>query len=268
MSFDDVLPHEMDGTIRDDEGSDPLDGAEGDVGVGDHALFEEDLRTAFPEIPIAQRTAEDHFTAMVGAIQLLADKGDSALEPTRNAHGPDRRVSGLPKQRRRTMPKRLIAKLAVAMAMLLSLAGLANAGMLPDPIQKPIANVLGFDTDDADDQGEDADDQGEDADVDGDEVEHGGLVGADPDADDQGGDSENQADDDQGEDADDQGEDSHSEEDDEGEDGDDQGEDADDQGEDSHSEDDDEGGDSHSEDDDEGGDSHSEDDDEGGDSDQ
>ena len=244
MSFDDVLPHEMDGAIRDDEGSDPLDGAEGDVGVGDHALFEEDLRTAFPEIPIAQRTAEDHFTAMVGAIQLLADKGDSALEPTRNAHGPDRRVSGLPKQRRRTMPKRLIAKLAVAMAMLLSLAGLANAGMLPDPIQKPIANVLGFDTDDADDQGEDADDQGEDADVDGDEVEHGGLVGADPDADDQGGDSENQADDDQGEDADDQGEDSHSEE------------------------DDDEGGDSHSEDDDEGGDSHSEEDDEGGDSDQ
>ena len=231
----------MDGTIRHDEGSDPLDGTEGDVGVGDHALFEEDLRTAFPVTPIAQRTAEDHFTAMVGAIQLLADKGDSALEPTRNAQGPDRRVSGLPKLRRRTMPKRLIAKLAVAMAMLLSLAGLANAGMLPDPIQKPIANVLGFDTDD--DQGEDADDQGEDADVDGDEVGHGGLVGADPDADDQGGDSENQA-------------------------GDDQGEDADDQGEDSHSEEEDEGGESHSEDDDEGGDSHSEEDDEGGDSDQ
>ena len=127
------------------------------------------------------------------------------------------------------MKRKLIAGLAVTMALLLSLAGLANAGMLPDQIQRPIANILGFDSDDADDQGEDTD-------VDGDEVEHGGLVGADDeDADDQGEDADDQGEDadDQGEDADDQGEDA----DDQGEDADDEGDDADDQGDDSQSDD-------------------------------
>ena len=222
MSFDGVLPDEMDGPIRDDDGFDPLDGTEGAVGAGDHTLFVEDLRTAFPETPLPQRVAEDHIAAMVGAIQLLADKGGSALEPTSKAHGPDRRVSGLPKLRRRTMPKRLIVKLAAAMAMLLSLAGLANAGMLPDPIQRPIASVLGFDTDDADDEGEDGDDQGEDGDVDGDEAEHGGLVGGDPDeADD---DADDEGDDDADEDGDegDEGDDADDEDGDEGDDADDE----------------------------------------------
>jgi hypothetical protein len=244
LSFDDVPPYEMDGSTRSDDGFDPLDGTEGAVGAGDHALFVEDLRTAFPETPLPQRVAEDQIAAMVGAIQLLADKGESALEPTSNAHGPDRRASGLPKLRRITMRKRMIAKLAVAMAMLLSLAGLANAGMLPHQVQGAVDQVLGINVNDADDQGEDADDQGEDIDLDGDEVEHGGLVGADLDAD-ENDDADVDDDADVGEDADDQGED------------------ADDQGEDSQSEDADEGDDSQSEDADQGDDSQSEDGDQG-----
>jgi hypothetical protein len=226
LSFDDVFPYEMDEPIGHDDGPDPLDGTEGAVGGGDHTLFVEDLRTAFPENPLPQRVAEDHIAAMVGAIQLLAEKGESAPEPTSKAHGPDRRASGLPKQRRITMRKRMIAKLAVAMAMLLSLAGLANAGMLPHRIQSAVDQVLGINADDqgADDQGEDANDQGEDVSLDGDDVEHGGLVGADVEADENDDADENEdavvSDDadDQGENADDQGEVSQSEDADQGDD--------------------------------------------------
>jgi hypothetical protein len=255
MSLDDVLHYEMDEPIGHDDGPDPLDGTEGAVRVGDYALFVEDLRTAFPETPLPQRVAEDHIAAMVGAIQLLADKGESALEPTSNAQGPDRRASGLPKLRRITMRKRMIAKLAVAMAMLLSLAGLANAGMLPHRIQSAVDQVLGINASEADDQGENADDQGEDVNLVGDEVEHGGLVGADLAGDENDVADENDAADvnegadDQGENADDQGDDSQSV------DG--------DQGDDSQSVDGDQGDDSQSVDGDQGDDSQSVDGDQG-----
>jgi hypothetical protein len=254
LSSDDVLPFEMDGSIGHGDWPDPLDGTEGAVGGGDHTLFVEDLRTAFPETPLQQGVAEDHIAAMVGAIQLLAEKGESALEPTSKAHGPDRRASGLPKQRRITMRKRMIAKLAVAMAMLLSLAGLANAGMLPHRIQSAVDQVLGINADDqgADDQGEDANDQGEDVSLDGDEVEHGGLVGADLDADENDAADEN-SDTDENEDAV------------VSDDADDQGENADDQGEVSQSEDADQGDDSQSAGDDQGDASQSAGDDQGND---
>ncbi len=146
MNPDDVLPHEMDRSNTRDDGLDPIDGTNGAAVSGDLALFAEDLRTAFPETPLPERMAEDHITAMIGAIQLLADKGESALEPTSNAYGPDRRVSGLPKLRRRTMKQKMILRLVVTGGMLVSLAGLANAGVLPDPIQGAVEDVLGIDS--------------------------------------------------------------------------------------------------------------------------
>lgn len=141
----DVPFHEMDGWSRDDDGTDPLDGHHGAGHAGDLALFAEDLRNVFPETAVPERVAEDHIAAMIGAFQLLADKGESALEPTSNAHGPDRRDSGLPKLRRRTMKERMILRLTVTAGLLVSLAGLANAGVLPDPIQGTVENVLGID---------------------------------------------------------------------------------------------------------------------------
>jgi hypothetical protein len=141
---DDVFLHEMERSITRDDGLDPLDGTNGAAGAGDLALFAEDLCTAFPETPLPERMAEDHIAAMIGAIQLLAEKGESALEPTSNAHGPDRRVSGLPKLRRRTMKQKMILRLTVTAGMLVSLAGLAHAGVLPDPIQGTVEDVLGI----------------------------------------------------------------------------------------------------------------------------
>ena len=146
MNPDDVLPDEMEGSIRRVNDLDPLDGTD----AADLALFAEDLRTAFPEAPLPERVAEDHIAAMTGAIQLLADKGESALEPTSNAYGPDLRASGLPKLRKRTMKKMLIS-VAVTAAMLASLGGLAHAGVLPEPIQGAVGSVLGID--DEGDQG-------------------------------------------------------------------------------------------------------------------
>jgi hypothetical protein len=225
LNPDDVLPHEMERPIGHDHGPDPLDGGHGAAGTGDFTLFAEDLCSAFPETPVPERMAEDHVAAMIGAIQLLADKGESALEPTSNAHEPAERASGLPKLRRRTMRKRMITRVAaVATAMLLSLGGLAFAGVLPGPWDNQDTNTpSGFESDppasvddeadeadEADDQGEDGDDQGED----GEEAEEAEEA------------------DDQGEEADDQGED-----------GDDQGEDGDDQGEDESDGDEDQGDD-------------------------
>ena len=148
MNPDNVLPDEMEGSIRRVNDLDPLDGT--DAAAADLAVFAEDLRTAFPEAPLPERVAEDHIAAMIGAIQLLADKGESALEPTSNAYGPDRRASGLPKPRKRTMKKMLIS-VAVTAAMLVSLGGLAHAGVLPEPIQGAVGSVLGID--DEGDQG-------------------------------------------------------------------------------------------------------------------
>ena len=147
MNPDDVLPDEMEGSIRRVNDLDPLDGTD----AADLALFAEDLRTAFPEAPLPERVAEDHIAAMIGAIQLLADKGESALEPTSNAFGPDRRASGLPKLRKRTMKKKMLISVAVTAAMLVSLGGLAHAGVLPEPIQGAVGSVLGID--DEGDQG-------------------------------------------------------------------------------------------------------------------
>ena len=65
----------MDGPTRHDDGLDPLSGTTDAADAGDHALFVEDLRTAFRETALPQHVAEDHIAAMVGAIQLLADKG-------------------------------------------------------------------------------------------------------------------------------------------------------------------------------------------------
>ena len=149
MNPDDVLPDEMERSIRRVNDLDPLDGT--DAAAADLAVFAEDLRTAFPEAPLPERVAGDHLAAMIGAIQLLADKGESALEPTSNAYGPDRRASGLPKLRRRTMRKKMLISVAITAAMLVSLGGLAHAGVLPDPIQGAVGSVLGID--DEGDQG-------------------------------------------------------------------------------------------------------------------
>jgi hypothetical protein len=142
LNPDDALPDEMERLIRHDDGG-PLgtDAAES----GDLALFAEEFRAAFPETSLPDRVAQDHMAAMIGAIQLLAEKGESALEPTSNAHGPERRVPGLPKLRRRTMKRKLVLSLAVTAGMLVSLAGLAHAGVLPGPVQGVADQILGID---------------------------------------------------------------------------------------------------------------------------
>ncbi len=208
------------------EEQDPLDVKVEDW-PADLATFAGDLRYAHPEVPVPQGRAQLHLAAIATAASLLADKGEPAVTPASNAHGPDGRASGLPKRRRTAVRtpvlKTLRAKIVVAVTVALtSFGGLAAAGALPGPLQGAAAGAAGLVgltlpdgdedelpglADEESDQGEDGDDQGA-VDDQGDQGEESG--------------------DDQGEDGDDQG--AVDDQGDQGEESGDHGEESDDQG--------------------------------------
>ncbi len=184
------------------EEQDPLDVKVEDW-PADLATFAGDLRYAHPEVPVPQGRAQLHLAAIATAASLLADKGEPAVTPASNAHGPDGRASGLPKRRRTAVRtpvlKTLRAKIVVAVTVALtSFGGLAAAGALPGPLQGAAAGAAGLVgltlpdgdedelpglADEESDQGEDGDDQGA-VDDQGDQGEESGDHGEE--SDDQG----------------------------------------------------------------------------------
>jgi len=124
----------------------------GDVPVGDPEMarlaeFVRELGDAFPE-PSTVHLEAGHVAAMLEAARLATDKGESALQPTSNAHGPAGQASGLPKSWRERVAMKIgtafatrTAKIALAaIAMVLAFSGVAVAGVLPAPVQKAVAD--------------------------------------------------------------------------------------------------------------------------------
>lgn len=112
-------------------------------GLDDLATVVRDVRTAFMVVP--NQALEDR----VAVARLTIDKGDPAVRPASNAHGPARQVSGLPKwRRRRPVLASLFASLGmkittgVAVAATAATGGLAATGNLPDAAQSAVANVV------------------------------------------------------------------------------------------------------------------------------
>jgi hypothetical protein len=245
MSAFDVPPDEM-GT--DPEATDDaLDrvlfgGAPVDDEWRDVALFVQELQEAVPSSGLASQDV--HVAAMVETARLLADKGDLAVRPVSNAAAPAPQASGLPKQRRKPMRKKMAARiLAPIAAAFVVFGGMAYAGALPwsghDPASVSTISPSDDDAQDAlgeDDQGEDSQvdegDQGEDADDQGDNDDQGESSDDQGDqgesADDQGESSDEPTSDDQGENDDDQGDNDDQDEDEQGDEtsGSDQGDDS------------------------------------------
>lgn len=100
------------------------------------------------EAPPGPGTEQRHLAEIVQTSQLLADKGEPAVRPASKAHEPAPQVFGLPKWRRKLMPAGLFATLTakvagVAVAAAVATGGLAAGGVLPDPAQEAVSNLLG-----------------------------------------------------------------------------------------------------------------------------
>ncbi len=146
MSPSGVPPDEMGGSRGPDDGFERLLRGEGPGAAEERLLeaFVEDLRTAFPPIPIAAEEA--HLGAIAEAARLLADRGDPVARPVSNASGRASRPSWLPKRKGnsvrvpvfRSWSAKIVAGLVVLMS---SFGGLAVAGALPGGVQDSVANV-------------------------------------------------------------------------------------------------------------------------------
>jgi hypothetical protein len=190
----------------------------------DVASFVQELQEA---IPSANLASEDlHVAAMVETAHLLAEKGDPVVRPVSNAAEPAPQASGLPKQRRKPMRKKMAARiLAPVAAAFVVFGGMAYAGALPwsghTPTSASTLSPSDEDTQDAlgeDDQGEDTQgdegkddvvtppadegDQGENADDQSESSDDLGDSSDEATSDDQGENDDNQGDNDnQGEDS-------------------------------------------------------------------
>jgi hypothetical protein len=221
MSPDDVSPDEMgiDPHAADDALERMLFGAPVNDEWRDVASFVQELQEAIPSADLA---SEDlHVAAMVETAHLLAENGDPVVRPVSNAAEPAPQASGLPKQRRKSMRKKMAARiLAPIAAAFVVFGGMAYAGALPwsghtpaststlSPSDEDTQNALGEDDQGEDTKGDegkddavtppaDEGDQGENADDQGDNDNQG--------EDSQGDSTDQQAGDDQGENDDNQG---------------------------------------------------------------
>jgi hypothetical protein len=211
MSSFDVPPDEMgtDPQAADDAIDRMLSGgAPVDDEWRDFALFVQELQEAVPSSGLASQDL--HVAAMVETARLLAEKGDPAVRPVSNAAAPAPQVSGLPKQRRKSMKRStrtLIRVLAPIAAVLTVFSGMAYAGALPHTVQKAVstaASTVGIDLPGDDEEQGDNDDQGED--TQGDDTTKDDSVTPVDETDDQGENDDNQGDNDnQGESDDSQG---------------------------------------------------------------
>jgi hypothetical protein len=121
-------------------GKEPPEGGD----FGELAAFVCDAAAALPETP-DEATAARHLAAIVSAAQLQLEHESSALRPSVNPSGLNRKAlyfRGRRKMMSRNPFSSLAGKLAlVAVIVLAAFGGTAYAGVLPDPLQGAVADV-------------------------------------------------------------------------------------------------------------------------------
>ena len=165
--------------------------------LSEFSAFAEDLRTAFPDPRVEESVQHSHLAAMAEA----ACPDATATGSTSAVHGATP-PSRPPTPRRTPLFKSLAAKItAVVVVVFASLGGLATAGALPRTVQHGVARVadtVGLNLPDPDEQEDQSGDESEPNDESGDQSEpndeSGDQQGTSADNNDQGDDNNDQGD--------------------------------------------------------------------------